>query len=113
MMGKTLHGVRCLVTKELTMARRVNGYYFASSHEGYGVVMEELDEAREEDKLAKDMAEDLLYAIRKGHWRRVNGLLNELEKHATLAACEYIQVAAMARKMRESIGQEGESCGDQ
>lgn len=110
MMGKTLHGVRCLVTKELTMARRANGFYFASPHEGYGVTMEELDEAREEDKLAKDAAEALLYAIRKGCWRRVNGLLNDLERHATLAACEYIQVAAMARKMRESAGQGGGTC---
>lgn len=106
MIGKTFHGVRCLITKELTMARRANGIYFHNAHEGYGVIMEELDEAREEDKRAKDAAESLLYAIRKGNWRRVNGLLNDMERHATLAACEYIQVAAMAQKMRESIGGE-------
>lgn len=106
MMGKTLHGVRCLVSKELTMARRTNGDAFHSPHEGYGVTMEELDEAREEVKNAQLAAESLLYAIRKDNWRRVNGLLKDLERHAILAACEYIQVAAMARKMRESAGTE-------
>lgn len=107
MMNKTLHGVRCLISRELTMARRQNGYYFASPHEGYGVIMEELDEAREVDCHAKRAAEELLYAIRRGNSRRVNGLLREMERQATLAACEYIQVAAMARKMIES-GQEVE-----
>lgn len=106
MMAKTLSGVRCLINRELSMARRTHGYYFHSPHEGYGVLMEELDEAREEDKRTKEAAEALLYAIRKGNARRVHGLLKDIEHHATLAAAEYVQVAAMARKMRETAQEE-------
>lgn len=103
MMNKLLPRVRMLVGMELTEARKNNGDYFHSAHEGYGVLMEELDEARYEDKFVKNEAELLLYSIRKDYTGQVIDRLDNIEEHAILAACEYIQVAAMARKMREGL----------
>lgn len=103
MMNKIHCAVKGLVMKELGLARRINGDYFNSTHEGYGVIAEELDEARHEDWKAGIATDRLLRAIRSDNASKLKGPLWEIEKRATLAACEYIQVAAMARKMRESI----------
>lgn len=103
MMGKLMHGVRRLINQELAIARHDNGHFFNSPHEGYGVIVEELDEAHEQDWKADQAADLLLKAIRRNDRRFTESTLKKIENNATLAACEFIQVAAMARKMRESL----------
>lgn len=107
MMKKLLSHVRVDIDTELYEARMNNGMFFNSSHEGYGVIAEEHDEAREEAEEVALALKAMLQAIRKNDSRELLQTVNDLGAHATLAACEYIQVAAMAKKMRESLWGKG------
>ena len=106
MMTKLTKDVRSLVIQELGLARQDHGDYFHSAHEGYGVLMEELEEAFEEGGAVKGYSKPILQSIRMEDKPLLINWLELIEKHAALAACEYIQVAAMATKMRESIEKE-------
>ena len=101
MMKKLLERVRMLVRMELKEARKNNGQFFHSLHEGHSVIWEEMEEAREEVETVEETFQELMYFIRVNAPCTVNVGLKRIEEHAISAACEYIQVAAMARKMRE------------
>ena len=103
MMRKLMHRVGLLVNMEQDLASKTNGPRFHSLHEGYGVIMEELLEANLESENVNDAANSLLGNIHRNNTRRLTGLLTEVASHAKLAAAEYIQVAAMARKMSEGL----------
>lgn len=103
MMKKTLQGVRALVFRELTMAKAANGAFFHSAHEGYGVIAEEMDEGHNEAWKADRGLGKLLGALRTNNPGKIRGATYEVERYATQAAAEYIQVAAMARKLRETM----------
>lgn len=103
MMTRLLEMVRGLVADELAESRKNFDEYFHSPHEGYGVLYEELYEAKTENEQVDKRMNNLLRCI---HEDNVKGIINNagaLEVYATNAACEYIQVAAMARKTRESV----------
>lgn len=108
MMTRLLETVRGLVDYELADARSVHGEYFHSPHEGYGVLMEEVQEAADEVRSVERLTdEDMLRFVRMCADGRGSTLLisrlKSLKRDAIAAACEYIQVAAMAQKMRESV----------
>lgn len=103
MMKKTLSGVKALVFRELTMAKKDNGDVFASAHEGYGVLAEEMDEGHNEAWKADRALGRLLGAIRSNNPGRIRGMTYDVERYAVQAAAEYIQTAAMARKLRETL----------
>lgn len=65
---------------ELTRARNMYGYNIANAHEGYAVILEEMDELKEE-------------VWKKPANRDPRKLLNEL-----------VQIAAMAQRMAEDLG---------
>lgn len=88
---------------ELEEARKENGELFNSEHEGYGVILEEATEAGDEIEQVASLLSDILRDIHTHNEIALLLHLRRLEHHATLAACEYIQVAAMARKMKESV----------
>lgn len=102
MMVKLFRKVRGLLRQELDLARAQNGEYFNSVHEGYGVLVEENTEAWDESIDTHASLDDLLRAMMRDDHDGVMAAAKEIERHASLAACEYIQVAAMARKLRES-----------
>ena len=104
MMDKTLKGVRGLVFQELSLARMDNGDFFLDAHQGYGVLAEELDEGNDEAWKADRALNRLLNAIRTNNPGKVRGATYDVERFATQAAAEFIQTAAMARKLRESVG---------
>lgn len=82
-----------LVDKELESANE-KFPLFNSPHEGYAVMMEELDELGEYvDEIAKQM-NNIWTLIRKNSTFDTKSIYNL----ATMAAVEAIQVAAMARK---------------
>lgn len=92
-------GVQKLKDTELRLANEANPL-FRSKHEGYAVILEEYDE------LEDDMNE---IAILMGAlWNHITSdepapdIARELRKWAIEAACEAIQVAAMAEKYIKS-----------
>ena len=90
-----------LVEDELEMARSEHGTEFNSHHEAYGVTREEIQEAGDELKRIRKRLKDVWGYIK--HDLDVGEIeLTEIEKRAINGACELIQVAAMARKWKES-----------
>lgn len=98
-----LNDVRAVADTELGRAQVNHGKHYASPHEGYGVLTEELYEADTEVAHVGVIKTWLLTALHADDREQMLNALEELEERATLAACEYIQVAAVARKMVETL----------
>lgn len=96
--------LRKLVDLELEAANRENPP-FHSAHEGYAVILEEVDEVEGALVCIKD---DLMF-IWGGVRHNVGGQYMRyaayLEKHAVHLAAEALQVAAMARKFQQLGGE--------
>ena len=89
-----------LVNKELESANK-KFPMFRSAHEGCAVILEELEEAR-----AEMVDTEAFYNLM---WKTVKensdfgSLLDVIQMKAESLACEAIQVAAMAKKFKESM----------
>lgn len=88
-----------LTEKELNEANKIHEK-FHSEHEGYSVILEELEEAEEELNLCKDYLKYLWDNLRKGE--SAEYFASTLKIAAANMACEAIQVAAMAQKYIDS-----------
>lgn len=93
---KTMEGIKYLVQNELDMACEDNGDSFASDHEAFSVILEEVAESKEEMYAIIDCMHGLWRSVRDD--RKNGDILTDIERHARRLACEAIQVAAMARK---------------
>lgn len=104
MLSNTLETiVEAAVKTELIDAKRVYGDYYASLHEGYGVLMEELHEATVELRdLDSAITEQLIEDVHANDLEGIVCTLADVELTARHLACEAIQVAAVARKMSET-----------
>ena len=91
--------VRALVDKELTAANE-RFPQFHSAHEGYAVILEEVEECEGEF----DAMQYCLNCLWRQTKRNVPTEPKELQNAAVRLACEAIQVAAMCRKF---MGMEG------
>lgn len=105
MLSNTLETiVGAAVMTELTDAKRTHGEKYASAHEGYGVLAEELHEAAAELRdLDSLIREQLMNDL---HDNDLSGMICDLADVDLLArhlACEAIQVAAVARKYSETL----------
>lgn len=109
MMDKLMERIRHAVDVEQHEAEKNHGRVFASTHEGYGVLSEELQEATDEEENVMSSLGKLLYAIRQDSHEDMKQVCQHIERCAVLAACEYCQVAAMARKMTATISQSEEA----
>ena len=91
-----------LVGEELAAA---NAIYqpFHSTHEGYAVLREEVEEAAEEMDYVKSGLECIWYYVRTDEMESIAEAVDSIERHAIRLAAEAIQVAAMARKF-QAIG---------
>lgn len=104
MMNKLYHKVNILAAMEHNEAAKNYGKTFHSVHEGFAVLMEELAEASDEMMgLEDDAMQDLWCAIREDDAEGAKMAAGGVERFALLLACEAIQVAAMAKKMQDSI----------
>lgn len=94
-MNAVSEDVKLLVEKELESA---NGLFpaFHSEHEGWAVMQEEIEELAEETEAIEMAMEQLWHRIRDNIPTATHAAL--IEQYAEAAACEAIQVAAMARK---------------
>jgi hypothetical protein len=98
MMTKLKEQVTKLVDFELEMANKQHGERFNSAHEAYAVMKEEYEEAKEALERAESFL-DLSFwesCLRDG--RNCAYFARFIESEAIKAACECIQVAAMAQK---------------
>lgn len=95
--------VRALVDKELTAANK-RFPQFHSAHEGYAVILEEFDEAKEQLEAAELFLDHMWDNVRHDSPARLSA--ESLMMFSINAACEAIQVAAMCRKFMEMEGKQ-------
>jgi hypothetical protein len=99
-MKELKEAARALMREEYERAAEKFGDSFHSPHEAYAVILEEAEEA-DFDIDGFNAAMDQFWMYVK--WNEAeyrNDALKNIEKHALNAACECIQVAAMAYKAR-------------
>lgn len=119
-MDKLIADVKGLVEEEYGRASVKFGATNNSDHESYAVLLEEMEETEVEVQFVRAQL-DRFWDLTKNNdddTSKYSRLL-EMERRAVLAACEIIQVAAMAHKAAETVGnrsvfvdftkQEGES----
>ena len=90
--------VRELVAVELESANR-QFPQFHSLHEGWAVMLEEIREMRDEMNKIDKHHDAMFFHIM--HNSSALECAKEVREHALWAACEAIQVAAMAQKFRD------------
>ena len=97
-MQELIDKVQELVAFELERANTIHPPKFNSMHEAYAVILEEIEETQDALEILERKRE-LAWACIKGDATPC-GFLEQMEKAATKAASEMIQVAAMCRKAR-------------
>lgn len=104
-MNAVKNDVEKLVEKELATANK-KFPQFHSKHEGYAVILEEVEEAAREIDWIKADTEDLWDCVKHNSDATVvDNIVIRMLESAINAACEAIQVAAMCDKFLE-IGKE-------
>lgn len=91
----------CMVEDELKWANKEHGEKFHSNHEAIAVTFEEIQEAQDEFEIVNEELDGLWRCV-KYDWTVPNDVLDRISTHAINGAAELIQVAAMARKCKES-----------
>jgi hypothetical protein len=94
--------VKELVEKELKSANE-KFPLFRSAHEGYAVILEEVEEAQEEMSYTANSLEYLWHDIKLNDNINLKNNIRVIKKHALNLVCETIQVAAMAQKFIDSL----------
>lgn len=89
-----------LVAMELQYAKE-NHEDFHSLHEGYAVMLEEIEECRDELQIIQSLNSDLWETVKDDDAIGAKANMDEIEAAAVRLASEAIQVAAMARKAKE------------
>ena len=103
MMTQLLAETTVLVNKEYERASKQHGPTFNSPHEGYAVVKEELDEARDELISSEVDIDRYWKAVKKNDKETQIENLAHLYLKSVLLACEAIQTAAMAHKALRTV----------
>ena len=98
-MDELIEAVKALIREEYERTAKKFGGNFNSPHEAYAVILEEAQEAGLELMDLK-YAIDLFWESVKKDDTEYQDALRNIEKYALNAACECIQVAAMAYKAR-------------
>jgi hypothetical protein len=74
---------------------------FNSPHEGYAVILEEIEEVEQDLNMVKRFLEGAWNCIKTN--TTPQGAINKMGEYAKLLACEASQVAAMAQKFIKSL----------
>ena len=101
-MNKVKEKLPALVEEELAAAMEEHPL-FASAHEGYAVLLEEVEEAEKELKDTQSALRLLWSGVRHDDPRTVARAAGVIKEAATCLAAEAIQVAAMAQKLLASL----------
>ena len=95
--------INLLVSDELDRASKLHGAVFASAHEGFGVIAEEVQEVGDELEIVEGNLSTMLAFIREGDSHRIADVADCLRDAAVNAAAELIQVAAMCEKLTRTV----------
>lgn len=98
MMTKLRKAVEGLVDMELVLASEQHGERFRSAHEAYAVILEEFEEAVDEISHIRENLFGLWNTTKSNDYNGGEYSLDNIMSAAESAACECIQVAAMAEK---------------
>lgn len=98
MMTKLKEQVTRLVDFEFEMANKEHGDRFSSAHEAYAVILEEYEEAKESLESAGGFLNHSFGVSCRHDGSNCVYYAKCIESEAIKAACECIQVAAMAQK---------------
>lgn len=93
-----------LAESESNRAKEIHGATYASHHEAYGVLAEEVQEAGEEHKSVQQHMEQLLRFVRTDYTEGIADCLRVLKQDAIRAAAESVQVAAVCSKWLDMMG---------
>ena len=93
-----------LVDVECDLAKHRYGTTYASHHEAYGVLAEEVQEAGEEYKSVQQHMEQLLRFVRTDYTEGIVDCLKVIHQDAINAAAESVQVAAVCSKWLDMMG---------
>lgn len=101
------------VNTELNMASKDHGKHFSTPHEGYGVLMEEIWEARVHAHAIDTLAENLLPMLHQVERcpEAYCSQLTKIKEQALRGAAELVQVAAMCEKGLRTMRKECNSDG--
>lgn len=105
-MTTIVHPINLLVSDEYDRATKLHGAVFASPHEGYGVLAEEVQEAGDEVDIIDAVMRQLLLSIREEKNQAIADYANYIGDRAVQAAAELIQVAAMCEKLVRTVQDE-------
>lgn len=111
----TLGNVAQLILDEYEMAKNDHGKKFRSMHEGYAVLLEEIEEAKDElDLIMNDVHLKYMWnAVKHDDEEAATDAAHIIRTRAACLACEAVQVAAMATKFLVSFADGGEEDGDE
>ena len=99
--NKIIHN---LIEEELKEANQIHPL-FQSPHEAYAVMLEELEETKEELVACESLLMDMWHRIRND-WG-TEDLLKKMQAHAMYMVQESIQFGAMCQKALDSLYKEG------
>lgn len=102
-MNKVKEKLPALVEEELAAAMEEHPL-FASAHEGYAVLLEEVEETESNMRAVRNELSALWYGVKSDNLRVVSFQASLVKGAAIDLAAEAIQVAAMAQKLLASIG---------
>lgn len=90
----------CATDCELANIRKVHGNKYNSTHEGYAVLLEEVEEAEDElERIREEMA-DLWQNIKQNDNTAVTDALRRISIHAYFMLQKNTQIVAVANKFR-------------
>lgn len=98
MIDRVMEDVELAVGYEVARAKADHGETYASMHEAYGVLCEEVFEAEEEFCEVTSYRTFLLDALHRGDEKQLQAMLSVIRNRAVKAACELVQVAAVCQK---------------
>lgn len=97
-MDEILCDVEKAVHYEETHIKQEHGERYHTIHETYGVMMEEICEARKETNSLDDFEKAMMSAMHRNDTATLDLIYDRIAGCAIRAACELIQVAAVCRK---------------
>lgn len=98
MIKKLSSDVCALVDEEYSRASKQWGPEAASGHEGYALIKEELEEAQLDMEALEQQLGHFWSEVKADEFRTQQHYLSKIKNISIHAACELIQVAAMAEK---------------